>query len=117
MKAESTINDVAKSTAPAFSDVVADSEQAMSIKYNNVVYELKRKGVNVIALSLGEAFFELPLFPMDDLPYPQIYHYTHSRGIPELREKICDYYQHYHGVTVDPEKESIATTRSTPATH
>src|SRR5438045_8946825 len=99
--------DVAKSTAPGFSNVVAYSEQAMSIKYNNVVYELKRKGVHVIVLSLGEAFFEIPLFPMDDLPYPQIFHYTHSRGIPALREKLCEYYETYHGVRVDPENESI----------
>jgi aspartate aminotransferase/aminotransferase len=117
MKAESTIEDVAKSTAPTFSNVVADSEQAMSIKYNNVVYDLKRQGVNVIVLSLGEAFFDIPLFPMDDLPYPQIYHYTHSRGIPELREKVCEYYQQYHGVTVDPEKEIIVTAGSKAAIH
>ena len=120
MKAESTIrefNDVDKSTAPTFSNVVADSEQAVSIKYNNLVYELKRKGVHVIVLSLGEAFFEIPLFPMDDLPYPQIYHYTHSRGIPELREKVCEYYQQYHGVTIDPEKEIIVTAGSKAAIH
>jgi len=117
MKAESTINEVATSTAPTFSKVVANSEQAMSIKYNNVVYELKRKGVHVIVLSLGEAFFEIPLFPMDDLPYPQIYHYTHSRGIPELRDKVCEYYQRYHGVTVDPEKEIIVTAGSKAAIH
>jgi aspartate aminotransferase/aminotransferase len=117
MKAESTIKDVAKSTAPTFSNVVADSEQAMSIKYNNLVYDLKRQGAEVIVLSLGEAFFDIPLFPMDDLPFPQIYHYTHSRGIPELREKICEYYQTYHGVSVDPEKEIIVTAGSKAAIH
>jgi aspartate aminotransferase/aminotransferase len=117
MKAEPTIMDVERSAAPSFSDVVANAEQAMSIKYNNIVYELMRKGVNVIVLSLGEAFFEIPLFPMDDLPYPQIYHYTHSRGIPELREKVCEYYRHYHGVTIDPEKEIIVTAGSKAAIH
>jgi aspartate aminotransferase/aminotransferase len=89
----------------------------MSIKYNNMVYELKRLGVRVIVLSLGEAFFDIPLFPMDDLPQPQIYHYTPSRGIPELRQKICEYYLRAHGVAVDPEREIIVTAGSKAAIH
>ena len=117
MKAELTIKEAEATAPPTYSDVVANSVQAMSIKYNNIVYELKRKGVNVIVLSLGEAFFDIPLFPMDDLPFPQLYHYTHSRGITELREKLCDYYQHYHGVTIDPEKEIIVTAGSKAAIH
>ena len=103
--------------APDFSDVVKGVDQAMSIKYNNVVYDLKRQGVKVTVLSLGEAFFDIPLFPMDDLPYPQLYHYTHSRGIPELREKICEYYQSHYGVAVDPDKQIIVTAGSKAAIH
>jgi aminotransferase len=106
-----------RAAAPSVSGVVGRAEQAMSIKYNNMVYELKRAGVRVIVMSLGEAFFDIPLFPMDDLPHPQIYHYTHSRGIPELREKICDYYRRTHGVSVDPESEIIVTAGSKAAIH
>ena len=107
----------ASAHSPAPSGVVARAEQAMSIKYNNMVYELKRSGVRVIVMSLGEAFFDIPLMPMDDLPFPHIYHYTHSRGIPELREKICDYYFRTHGVRVDPEREIIVTAGSKAAIH
>ena len=96
MKAELTIDRPEKTTSPAFSQVVANSDQAMSIKYNNLVYDLKRTGVDVKVLSLGEAFFDIPLFPVNDLPYPQLYHYTHSRGIFELREKLCEYYLRNH---------------------
>ncbi len=117
MKAEPMIKHADPAAVPSYSDVVESSVQAMSIKYNNLVYELKRKGVPVIVLSLGEAYFDIPLFPMDDLPYPQIYHYTHSRGIPELREKLCEYYERYHGVSVDPEKEIIVTAGSKAAIH
>lgn len=109
-----TTNEVA---APGFSGVVERAEQAMSIKFNNLVYELKRDGVRVIVLSLGEAFFDIPLLPMDDLPFPHIYHYTHSRGIPELREKVCDYYLRHYGVRVDPEGEIIVTAGSKAAIH
>ena len=64
------------------SRVVADSIQAMSIEYNTMVYEMKRKNIDIIVLSLGEAFFDIPLLNFDDLPIPEIYHYSHSRGIP-----------------------------------
>lgn len=100
-----------------FSDVVKIGSQAISIKYNNYVYEMKAKGIKVIVLSLGEAFFDIPLLPMNDLPYPQLYHYTHSRGIPELRQKICEYYEKKYGVGVDSEREIIITPGSKAAVY
>ena len=47
---------------PTHASYVADIVQAMSIKYNNLVYELKRQGTDIIVLSLGEAYFDIPLF-------------------------------------------------------
>jgi aspartate aminotransferase/aminotransferase len=91
--------------------------QAMSIQYNNLVYELKDQGIDVIVLSLGEAFFDIPLYPWSDLPYPTIYHYSHSRGIPELREKLAAYYGREYGVPVDPEKEILVTAGSKIGIH
>lgn len=108
---------VRERVAPGFSETVERAAQAMSIKFNNIVYDLKRRGEKVVVLSLGEAFFDIPLFPMEDLPYPQIYHYTHSRGIPELREKICDYYRGRYGVSADYEQEIIVTAGSKAAIH
>ena len=67
--------------------------EAASIRFNNIVYEKKSKGEDVIVLSLGEAFFDIPLFPFDDLPYPALYHYSHSRGILPLRKKISRYFK------------------------
>jgi aspartate aminotransferase/aminotransferase len=78
---------------------------------------MKRQGIEVIVLSLGEAYFDIPLHPMDDLPIPGVYHYSHSRGILELREKICEYYQTQFGVSIDPAKEIIVTAGSKAAIH
>lgn len=78
---------------------------------------MKRQGVDVIVLSLGEAFFDIPLFPFDDLPLPAIYHYSHSRGIPELRERLADYYTKQYGVPVDADQEIIITAGSKIAIH
>lgn len=65
--------------------------QALSVQINQMVYEAKRKGRDIITLSLGEAFFDIPIFPFD---WSRGYHYSDSQGIPELREKIREYYEH-----------------------
>ena len=100
-----------------FSKVVSDAEQAMSIKFNTMVYELRRQGKKVTVLSLGEAFFDIPLLPMDDLPVPEIYHYSHSLGIPELREKLAGYFQEEYQFPFDPETEILVTAGSKAAVH
>ncbi len=98
---------------PVMNDIV----EAISIKYNNIVYEKQSKGEDVIILSLGEAFFDIPLFPFDDLPFPDIYHYSHSRGILKLREKISEYFKREYQFTFNPENEIIITAGSKIAIH
>ena len=102
---------------PACSAYVSDIVEAMSIKYNNRVYEMKQEGTDIIVLSLGEAFFDIPLYPFEDLPYPAINHYSHSRGIPALREKLAQYYTLNYDVPVDPEEEIIITAGGKIAIH
>lgn len=91
--------------------------QAMSVKYNNLVYEMKSQGKDVIVLSLGEAYFDLPLYGLEDLPDPDIYHYSHSRGIPELREKLANYYLTQYGVEVNDGTEIIISAGAKVAIH
>lgn len=99
--------------APFMDDVV----QAMSIRYNNLVYEMKARGEDVVVLSLGEAFFDIPLYRFDDLPFPDVYHYSHSRGILDLRTQLAAYYGTEYGVAVDPASEIIVTAGSKIAVH
>jgi aminotransferase len=99
------------------SKVVTDIIEATSIKYNNVVYEMKKQEKDVIVLSLGEAFFDIPLFSFDDLPFPDIYHYSHSRGIIELRENISCYFKDEYDFIFSPEEEIIVTAGSKIAIH
>ncbi|HEU0079460.1 MAG TPA: pyridoxal phosphate-dependent aminotransferase [Longimicrobiaceae bacterium] len=96
---------------------VRDVAPAMSIKFNGYVYDMKQRGEDVVVLSLGEAFFDIPLFPFDDLPFPALYHYSHSRGIPELRRKLASYYDTQYGVPVDPATEIVVTSGSKIALH
>jgi aminotransferase len=102
---------------PQLSRVTTEAEEAMSIKYNTMVYDLQRRGHKVLVMSLGEAFFDIPLLPMDVLPYPAVNHYSHSRGAYELREKLCGYHQSEYGVGIDPDREIIVTAGSKAAIH
>lgn len=100
---------------PKISDHVSCLQEAVSIRYNNVVYDLKRSGKDVIVLSLGEAFFDFPIVSLDGLPHPEGLHYSHSRGVYELRERISRYYDQRYGVSVDPETEILVTAGSKAA--
>src|SRR5438477_6791413 len=77
-----------------------------------MLYELRAAGHDVIAMSLGEPYFEIPLFPINDLPFPDLYHYSHSRGIPELRNKLAQYFTKEYGVNFNPATEIIVTAGS-----
>ena len=67
--------------------------EALSIQVNQMVYELKRAGRSVTVLSLGEAFFKIPMFEFAALDFERGYHYSDSQGIPSLREKIAGFYR------------------------
>lgn len=86
--------------------------EAISIKYNNLVYDMKLAGNDIIVLSLGEAFFDLPKCDFETLCYPDVYHYSHSRGLLSLREKIAGYYEGQYAVRVDPAAEILITAGS-----
>ena len=99
---------------PPFSvgKTASDIPEAMSIYINQLVYDLRRRGNDVIALSLGEAFFDIPLFDFRKLDVDKSYHYSDSQGIPGLRRKIADYYKDHYGAQIDPDRELIITAGS-----
>lgn len=97
------------------SRVVSASHDAISIRFNTIVYEMQRRGQDPIVLSLGEAFFDIPVFSLDNLPAQKINHYSHPRGIPELRKKLADYFLEEYDVHFDPEKEIVITAGSKAA--
>ncbi|MFZ0134380.1 MAG: aminotransferase class I/II-fold pyridoxal phosphate-dependent enzyme, partial [Desulfobacterales bacterium] len=80
-------------------------------------HELEREGVSVIHLEVGEPDFDTPLCvkaaacrALDDGHT----HYTHSLGLPELRETICRYYRAHYGVAVGTD-QIIVTSGTSPA--
>jgi len=68
-------------------------------------HEMERDGVDIVHLEIGEPDFDMPQCVKAaacealDAGYT---HYTHSLGLLELREAICEYYQNTYNVAVDP---------------
>jgi aspartate/methionine/tyrosine aminotransferase len=79
--------------------------------------ELEREGTRIIHLEVGEPDFDTPdcvkaaaCKALED----GFTHYTHSLGLFELREAICQYYRKHYQVSVDPD-QVIVTSGSSPA--
>ncbi|HEX3463957.1 MAG TPA: pyridoxal phosphate-dependent aminotransferase [Candidatus Elarobacter sp.] len=97
------------------SEKVRTIPQALSIYINQLVYDLRLKGEDVITLSLGEAFFDIPLFDFAKLDIVKGYHYSDSQGIPSLRRRIAQFYEREYGTHVDGASEIMITAGSKPA--
>jgi (5-formylfuran-3-yl)methyl phosphate transaminase len=80
-------------------------------------HELERDGIDIIHLEVGEPDFDTPACIKEaacralDEGHT---HYTHSLGILELREAICEYCEETYGVPVDPD-QIVITSGTSPA--
>ena len=75
-------------------------------------HEMERQGIDVVHLEVGEPDFDTPdcvkAAVCNALDAGQT-HYTHSLGIIELREAICEYYHDTYGVSVDPDQVVVCS--------
>jgi len=79
--------------------------------------EMERKGEDIVHLEVGEPDFDTPSCikeACDRAIRDGKTHYTHSLGLFELREAICEYYFTHYGVTVSPD-QVIVTSGTSPA--
>lgn len=74
--------------------------------------EMERKGIHIIHLEVGEPDFDTPLCikkaackALDDGHT----HYTHSLGLIELREAICEHYFNEYNVSIDPDQVLVSS--------
>lgn len=84
----------------SISSKVKNIPEALSVYFNQLVYELKQQNRDIITLSLGEAYFDIPNFGFENLDFTRGYHYSDSRGLLELRQKIADYYNDLYGAQI-----------------
>jgi aspartate/methionine/tyrosine aminotransferase len=83
------------------SHMVNEIPEALSVYFNQLVYDLRRMQRDIIALSLGESFFEIPMFDFQKLNFNQGYHYSDTKGLPQLRERIADFYRRKYSAPIE----------------
>ena len=74
--------------------------------------ELEREGARIIHLEVGEPDFDAPACVKEaacKALEDGFTHYTHSLGLYELREAICEYYQKHYRVSVDPDQVVVTS--------
>lgn len=80
-------------------------------------HELERAGEHIIHMEVGEPDFDTPEC-INEACRRAIKegktHYTHSLGLLELREAICEHYYTKYGVTISPD-QIIITSGTSPA--
>lgn len=79
--------------------------------------EMERDGKDIIHLEVGEPDFDTPQCIKDaciSALQDGKTHYTHSLGLIELREAICDHYLGRYGVVISPD-QILVTSGTSPA--
>ena len=79
--------------------------------------ELESQGEHVIHLEVGEPDFDTPACIRaagERALREGKTHYTHSQGLLELRQAICENYQERYGIEITPE-QVIVTSGTSPA--
>lgn len=80
---------------------------------NELKMQLRRQNIDIIDLGMGNPDLPTPQHIVDKLceaaQNPKNHRYSASRGIPNLRRAISDWYQRRFDVYVDPDKEAVVT--------
>ena len=75
--------------------------------------ELRREGRDVIDLGFGNPDIPSPALAVEKLAEaalkPVNHRYSASRGLPNLREAVCERYRSRFGVSLDPDVHVVST--------
>lgn len=80
---------------------------------NALLTQARRSGEDVIDLGMGNPDLATPEPIVEKLQEaasnPRNHRYSTSRGLPKLRQAICDLYERAYNVTLDPDTQALAT--------
>ena len=80
---------------------------------NDLKIEGRRNGDDIMDFGFGNPDLPSPEIAVEKLceaaQNPRNHRYSLSRGLPKLREAICELYENKFGVKLDPETEAINT--------
>ncbi|MFH1991331.1 MAG: pyridoxal phosphate-dependent aminotransferase [Pseudomonadota bacterium] len=75
-------------------------------------HEMERRGIHVVHLEVGEPDFDTPQCIKEAACKALAdghTHYTHSLGMPELREAICEHYFATYNVSINPNRIVVSS--------
>ena len=80
---------------------------------NDLKMELRRQGEDIVDLGMGNPDIPTPQHIVDKLleaaPKAVNHRYSASRGLPNLRRAIADWYVRRYNVHLDPDQETVVT--------
>ncbi|MFP4049211.1 MAG: aminotransferase class I/II-fold pyridoxal phosphate-dependent enzyme [Desulfovermiculus sp.] len=80
---------------------------------NDLKMELRRQGEDIVDLGMGNPDIPTPQHIVDKLleaaPKAVNHRYSASRGLPNLRRAITDWYSRRYKVSLDPDRETVVT--------
>ncbi len=80
---------------------------------NDLKMELRRQGEDIVDLGMGNPDIPTPQHIVDKLleaaPKAVNHRYSASRGLPNLRRAIADWYLRRYNVHLDPDQETVVT--------
>ncbi len=79
----------------------------------NIKMQLRRQNIDIIDMSMGNPDIPTPQHIVDKLTEsaqkPVNHRYSVSKGIPNLRKAICDWYTRSFDVSLNPDTEAVVT--------
>lgn len=91
---------------------IQNLKASSTVAFNTKASEMRRRGVDVIAMTAGEPDFQPPEHVMEaarEAIRLGITKYTPSEGTAEVREAICKRYARDHGLTFEPDQVIVST--------
>ena len=80
---------------------------------NDLKFQMRRENEDIVDLGMGNPDLPTPQHIVDKLTEaaqkPVNHRYSASKGIPNLRRAICNWYKRRYDVDLDPENEAIVT--------
>jgi alanine-synthesizing transaminase len=80
---------------------------------NELKMKMRHQGVDIVDLGMGNPDLPTPQHIVDKMceaAQKAVNHrYSASRGLPNLRKAICDWYSRRYDVYLDPDKEAVVT--------
>jgi alanine-synthesizing transaminase len=80
---------------------------------NGLKEDARRRGADIVDFGFGNPDLPSPDVAVEKLAEavrnPRNHRYSASRGIPHLRQAVCELYQRNWGVELDPDKEVVTT--------